>query len=186
MRLHGARMIAMLSLANDRHALTGKLLTGLPTHCARCLLSLSMRRGALTMVCAAEPTGPSHLLPKTARCRTTAFGAEPARCQACSGQEEARQISTHRFIAATCAVGAHRPPACDRHETGLFLSAPDAESWFSRAPTALHAPTETHQHTLHLRYTVSLYVHCRGSRGRAFSLSRTANTQHECAPCTST
>jgi hypothetical protein len=47
------------------------------------------------MVCAAEPTGPSHLLPKTAQCRTTAFGAELARCRACSGQEEARQISTH-------------------------------------------------------------------------------------------
>ena len=64
------------------------------------------------------------------------------------------------------------------------VSAPDAESWFSRAPTALHAPTETHQHTLHLRYTVttSLYVHCRGSRGRAFSLSRTANTSFSSAP----
>ena len=80
-----------------------------------------------------------------------------------------------------CAVGARRPPACDRHETGLSLSAPDAESWFSRSHRI--ARSETHQHTLHLQYTVySLYVHCRGSRGRAFSLSRTANTSFSSAP----
>eukprot|EP00964_Phaeocystis_antarctica_P141659 scaffold106740_cov70-Phaeocystis_antarctica.AAC.3 len=68
MRLHGAPMIATLSPANHSQRP--------PTHCARCLLSPSMRRGALTMACAAEPTGRSRLLPKTARCRTTAFGAE--------------------------------------------------------------------------------------------------------------
>ena len=145
-----------------------------------------MRRGALTMVCAAEPTGPSHLLPKTARCRTTAFGAEPARCQACSGQEEARQISTHRFIAATAlweraahrrAIGMRRAFRSRRRTRGVVVLARS-----HRIGHCTHRRIST-RCTYGIQFVRSL---SRLARARLLSVSYGQHEFLECAPCTST
>ena len=89
-----------------------------------------------------------------------------------------------------CAVGARRPPACDRHETGLSLclGAGRGVVVLARSHRIARTDRDASTHAAPTVYSYYQFVRSlsRLARARLLSVSYGQHEFLECAPCTST